>query len=83
MRSNNCTQTNPQVPLASLTEYYKLVTLISKYSSSFSSTTYGNFTHNPQTSNFLYYNPYTQDTTKILNDTLAKLFEGLLISRLK
>ena len=56
MRSNNCTQSNHQAPLASLTECYKLVTLISKDSSSFSesSTAYGH----------LYYNPYTKDTTK-------------------
>ena len=64
MRSKNCTQTNRWAPLASLTECYKLVTLISKDSSSFSSTDYGNFTHNLQTGNFLCYNPYTKDTTK-------------------
>jgi len=60
----NCTQTNHQALLASLTECFKLVTLISKDSSSFSSTAYGNFTHNPQTGNFLCYNPYTKGTTK-------------------
>ena len=64
MRSKNCTQTNRRAPLVSLTECYKLVTLISKDSSSFSSTAYGNFTPNPQTGNFLYYNPYIKDTTK-------------------
>jgi len=56
-------------PSASLTEWYKLVTLISKDSSSFSSTAYGNLTYNLQTGNFLYYNPYTKDTTKTKQTT--------------
>ena len=63
MRSTNCTQTNRRAPLASLTECYKLATLISKDSSSSSSTVCGNFTPNLQTGNFLFYNPYTKDTT--------------------
>jgi len=57
------------------------------------STGYGNFTHNPQTGNSRSCNPYTKGHNKdqtdpasyrgiYLNDTLAKLFEGLLISRL-
>ena len=37
---------------------------ISKDSSLFPSTAYGNFTHNPQTGNFLSYNPYTKYTIK-------------------
>ena len=68
MRSKNCSQTNHQAPLALPTEleYYKLVTLIFKDSSSFSSTVpaYGNFKHIPQTGTSLFYNPYTQDTTR-------------------
>ena len=74
MRSKNCTQTNRQAPLASLTECYKLVTLISKDSSSFS-TAYGNFTPNPQTGNFLCYNPYTKDTTNNSCIAARKIFE--------
>jgi len=59
-----CFQTNHQAPLASLTKYYKLVTLISKDSFSSSSTVYGNFTHNPQTGNFLSYDPSTKDAIR-------------------
>jgi len=64
MRSKKCTQTNRRALLVSLTECYKLVTLISKDSFSSSSTVYGNFTPNLQTGNFLFYNPHAKDTTK-------------------
>jgi len=60
----NCFQANHQAPLASPTECYKLVTLISKDSFSSSSTVCGNFTHNPQTGNFLANNPSTKDTIR-------------------
>jgi len=92
MRSKNCSQTNYQAPLESPTECYKLVTLISKDSSSFSSTAYGNFTQPSDWQLSLLqpiYKGHDKDKTDpasyrgiYLNDTLAKLFEGLLISRL-
>jgi hypothetical protein len=64
MKQKNCFQPNHQVPLASLTECYKLVTLISKDSFSSSSTVCENFTRNPQTGSFLSYNPSTKDTIR-------------------
>jgi len=64
MKQKNCFQTNHQVSLASPTECYKLVTLISKDSFSSSSTVCGVFTRNPQTGIFLSYNPSTKDTIR-------------------
>jgi len=62
----NCFQTSHQDHwhLASPTKCYKLVTLNSKVSFLSSSTVYGNFTHNPQTGNFRFYNPSTKDTIR-------------------
>ena len=93
MRSRNCSQTNHQAPLALPTECYQLVTLISKDWSSFFFN--GLWEIHTQPSDWQLsllqpiYKGHNKDKTDpasyrgiYLNDTLAKLFEGLLISRL-
>jgi len=65
MKYKNYSQTNHQGSVESLTKCYKLATLISKPSFSFSFTFYGFLTHNPETGNFLTYNLSTKDIPRI------------------